>query len=100
MLAAENNRLSSAPKPVAKRIKVHIRWLEKEFSHTEGDLEAAIESIPALGENEAHFMRSVPGVGPVLARTLRGHRSVWGGKAEVRALRCTWAPWWPRAATR
>jgi len=114
MIAAENNRLSSAAKPVAKRIKAHIRWLEKELSRTEGDLEAAIESSPALGENEA-LLRSVPGVGPVLARTLlagvpelgtlthkrvaalvgvaplnrdsgtlRGHRSVWGGRAEVR----------------
>jgi transposase len=69
MLAAENNRLSSAPKPVANRIKAHLRWLEKELSRTERDLEAAIESSPALGENEA-LLRSVPGVGPVLARTL------------------------------
>jgi hypothetical protein len=45
MLAAENNRLSSAAKPVAKRIrKAHVRWLEKELSRTERDLEAAIES--------------------------------------------------------
>jgi transposase len=70
MIAAENNRLSLAPKPVAKRIKVHIRWLQKELSSTERDLEAAIESSPALGENEALFLRSVPGVGPVLASTL------------------------------
>jgi transposase len=115
MIAAENNRLSSAPKTVAKRIKAHIRWLEKELSRTEGDLEAAIESSPALGENEA-LLRSVPGVGPIVARillagvpelgtlthkrvaalvgvaplnrdsgTLRGHRSVWGGRADVRA---------------
>jgi transposase len=115
MLAAENNRLSSAAKPVAKRIKAHIGWLEKEFSRTERDLEAAIESSTVLGENE-ELLRSVPGVGPVLARTLlagvpelgtlthkrlaalvgvaplnrdsgtlRGHRSVWGGRADVRA---------------
>ena len=70
MLAAENNRLSSATKPVAKRIKAHLRWLEKELSRTERDLEAAIESSSALGENEAP-LRSVPGVGPVLGtRTL------------------------------
>jgi transposase len=69
MIAAENNRLSSAPKAVAKRIKAHIRWLEMELSRTERDLEAAIESSPVLGENEA-LLRSVPGVGPVLARTL------------------------------
>jgi transposase len=70
MLAAENDRLSSASKPVDKRIEAHIRWLEKELSRTERDLlEAAIENSPALGENEA-LLRSVPGVGPVLARTL------------------------------
>ena len=115
MIGAENNRLSSASKAVAKRIKAHIRWLEKELSRTERDLEAAIENSPALGENEA-LLRSVPGVGPVLARTLlagvpelgtlthkrvaalvgvaplnrdsgtlRGRRSVWGGRADVRA---------------
>jgi transposase len=115
MIAAENNRLSQAPKAVGKRIKAHIRWLEKELSRTERDLETAIESSPVLGENEA-LLRSVPGVGPVLASTLlagvpelgtlthkrvaalvgvaplnrdsgtlRGHRSVWGGRADVRA---------------
>jgi hypothetical protein len=31
VIAAENNRLSQAPKAVAKRIKAHIRWLEKEL---------------------------------------------------------------------
>ncbi len=115
MLTAENNRLHSAPKPVAKRIAAHIRWLEKELSRTDGDLDEAIKGSPALRENEA-LLRSVPGVGPVLARTLlaevpelgtlthkrlaalvgvaplnrdsgtlRGRRSVWGGRAEVRA---------------
>jgi transposase len=115
MLTAENNRLHSATKPVAKRIAAHIRWLEKELSGTDRDLEEAIKSSPTLGENEA-LLRSVPGVGPVLARTLlaqvpelgtlthkrvaalvgvaplnrdsgtlRGRRSVWGGRAEVRA---------------
>src|SRR5688572_8191200 len=70
MLTAENNRLPSATKPVAKRIAAHIRWLEKELSRTDGDLEKAIKDNPALRENEA-LLRSVPGVGPVLlAQTL------------------------------
>jgi transposase len=115
MLTAENNRLPTATKPVAKRIAAHIKWLEKELSRTDRDLEEAIKSSPTLGENEA-LLRSVPGVGPVLARTLlaevpelgtlthkrvaalvgvaplnrdsgtlRGRRAVWGGRAEVRA---------------
>jgi transposase len=115
MLTAENNRVHSASKPVAKRIAAHIKWLQKELSRTDGDLDKAIKESPALAENEA-LLRSVPGVGPVLARTLlaqvpelgtlthkrlaalvgvaplnrdsgtlRGRRSVWGGRAEVRA---------------
>jgi transposase len=115
MLTAEKNRLPTATKLVAKRIAAHIKWLEKELSRTDGDLEEAIKSSPALSENEA-LLRSVPGVGPVLARTLlaevpelgtlthkrlaaligiaplnrdsgtlRGRRSIWGGRAEVRA---------------
>jgi hypothetical protein len=44
MLTAENNRLHSATKPVAKRIVAHIRWLEKELSGTDRDLEEAIKS--------------------------------------------------------
>jgi transposase len=115
MLTAEKNRLPTASKPVAKRIAAHIKWLEKELSRTDRDLEEAIKSSPTLGENEA-LLRSVPGVGPVLARTLlaqvpelgtlthkrvaalvgvaplnrdsgtlRGRRSIWGGRAEVRA---------------
>ena len=72
MIAAENNRLGSVPKAVAKRIKAHIRWLEKELSRTERDLEAAIESSP---ERWARTRRScaacqqwAPGL--LLARTL------------------------------
>jgi len=129
MIAAENNRLSSAAKPVAKRIKVHIRWLEKELSRTEGNLEAAIESSPALGENEA-LLRSVPGVGPVLeparcwpeclswASSRTSEWPPWWGSLRSTVTRApyaavvacgaggprsggryTWAPWSPHAAT-
>lgn len=116
MLTAEKNRLGSATsKPVRKRIETHVRWLEKELSRTDRDLDETIEGSPTWRENEA-LLRSVPGVGPVLARTLlaempelstldrkrlaalagvaplnrdsgtlRGRRSVWGGRARVRA---------------
>ncbi len=69
MLTAERNRLSSASKPVAKRIAVHVRWLQKELERTDRDLDEAIKGSPALREDEV-LLRSVPGVGPVLARTL------------------------------
>lgn len=115
MMTAEKNRLGAATsKAVAKRIEAHIRWLEKELSRTDRDLDEAIEVSPAFKENEA-LLRSVPGVGPVLCRTLlaelpelgslsprelsalvgvaplnrdsgtlKGRRSVWGGRGRVR----------------
>jgi transposase len=117
MLVAENNRLQIAPgfAPLQKRIRAHIKWLEKELSRADFDLDEAIEASAAFKENEA-LLKSIPGVGPVLARTLlaelpelgklthkrlcalvgvapfnrdsgqrSGKRGVWGGRAPVRA---------------
>jgi transposase len=70
MMSAEKNRLgASSSKAVRGRIEAHIRWLEKELSRTDRDLDEAIENSPTFKENEA-LLRSVPGVGPVLCRTL------------------------------
>jgi transposase len=70
MLTAENNRLAAtATKPVKKRIEAHVRWLEKELARTDRDLDEAIKGSQTWRENEA-LLRSVPGVGPVLAKTL------------------------------
>jgi transposase len=89
MLIAENNRLPTAPKPVAKRIAAHIKWLEKELSRTDGDLDEAIKSrAPTLSENEALFLRSVPGVGPVLARTLLWPKCLSSRHTHAQATRC------------
>jgi transposase len=115
MIVAENNRLKMAPEALVKRIRAHIKWLEKELSRTDEDLDGAIGASTTFKDNEA-LLRSVPGVGPVLARTLlaelpelgkldhrrlsalvgvapfnrdsgtfRGKREVWGGRAPVRA---------------
>jgi transposase len=43
--------------------------LEKELSRTDSDLEEAIVKSPTWRENE-ELLRGVPGVGPVVARTL------------------------------
>src|SRR5215208_2352249 len=70
MLTAEKNRLVTAStRQVKKRIEAHLLWLEKELARTECDLEEAIEESPVWRENE-ELLRGVPGVGPVLARTL------------------------------
>lgn len=70
MMTAEKNRLgTTTSKAVGKRIEAHVRWLEKELGRTDQDLEAVIGGSPTFKENEA-LLRSVPGVGPVLCRTL------------------------------
>lgn len=69
MLTAENNRLQMALPTVAKRIRAHMKWLKKELDRIDKELEEAIEASTAFKENEA-LLRSVLGVGPVLARTL------------------------------
>lgn len=69
MLVAEKNRILMAPEAVAGRIAAHVRWLEKELVRTDRELDEAIGRSEAWGRNEA-LLRSVPGVGPVLARTL------------------------------
>ena len=116
MLTAEKNRLLTATtKRLKKRIEAHVRWLEKELTRADRDLQEAIEESPVWRENE-ELLRSVPGVGPVLARTLlaelpelgelknkqlaalvgvaplnrdsgilRGRRAIWGGRSGVRA---------------
>lgn len=115
MLTAEKNRLSSAHKPVRKSLYTHIAWLERELSHTDRELAHAIRESPVWREKD-DLLRSVPGIGPVLATTLlanlpelgtlthkqiaalvgvaplnrdsgtlRGKRTVWGGRAPVRA---------------
>ena len=66
---AEKNRAGMAPEAVAKRVRTHVRWLGKELAHTDGDLVEAVEGSVARKEDE-ELLRGVPGVGPVLARTL------------------------------
>ncbi len=79
MLTAEKNRSGTTrSKPVKKRIQAHIRWLEKELSGTDDDLDETIRASVAWRENEA-LLKSVPGVGPVLARTLLAELPELGG---------------------
>ncbi len=69
MLVSESNRLGTAPKALQKRIQAHIEWLRKEIARTNKDLDEAIEDNAAFKANEK-LLRSVPGVGRVLSRTL------------------------------
>ena len=69
MLTAEHSRLGQASPSVRQRIHVHIRWLHAELAGVDTDLDAAIRHSPVWREQD-NLLQSVPGVGPVLSRTL------------------------------
>lgn len=71
MLTAEKNRLAAALPPVRRGITQHIRWLERQLGDVDGELGTLIEASPVWRAQD-DLLQSVPGVGPVLSRTLLG----------------------------
>ncbi len=69
MLTAERNRLGSAPRALRAEIQAHITWLTRRLGRLDEDLHQAIRTSPAWRVQD-DLLQSVPGVGPVLARTL------------------------------
>ena len=115
ILTAERNRLSIADEGVRPGIEDHIHWLEEALSDINADLDRRIKNSPSWREKD-ELLKSVPGVGRVVASTLlielpelgclnrrqiaslvgvaplnrdsgamRGKRTVWGGRAKLRA---------------
>ena len=120
MLTAEKSRLLQAQggsrQVLRKKIKSHIRFLEREIELLDSDLNDTLKSSPLWKEND-DLLQSVPGVGKQTARTLlgllpelgslnagqigalvgvapfnrdsgtyRGKRHISGGRARVRAV--------------
>ncbi|MFO8011008.1 MAG: IS110 family transposase [Dehalococcoidia bacterium] len=116
MLTAERNRLGSARKPVKERIRAHIDWLEQELADINKDLDQSIRNSPVWREKENLLRRikgigpvvsrtllaqlpelgtlnrkqiaALVGVAPLNRDSgqFRGKRTVWGGRASVRAV--------------
>ena len=116
MLTAEKNRLHMARKPVRDAIKAHIDYLTRELSHIDADLQGRIEesptkrekyallqSVPGVGPHlSATLLIELPELGSLNRRqiaalvgvaplnrdsgAMRGKRSVWGGRPQVRAV--------------
>jgi transposase len=115
MRTAESHRLSTAPAAVQADIRAHLTWLDQRLATLDDDLDTALRASPVWRERDTLY-RSVPGIGPVSARTLlldlpelgrlsrqrlaawvgvaplncdsgtlRGRRTIWGGRAPLRA---------------
>ena len=70
MLGAEQNRLAQSRQPaVIKNVKAHIAWLRKRIEPLDRDLDRLVQASPSWKVQE-DLLRSVPGVGPILSRTL------------------------------
>jgi transposase len=66
---AEQHRLGSAPPRLQPDIQAHIAWLNTRLTTLDDDLDTTLRASPVWQERE-ELLRSVPGIGPVCARTL------------------------------
>jgi transposase len=116
MRTAEQNRLAGTSERLTQDIEAHIAWLNARIATLDADLETMLRASPLWREND-DLLQSVPGIGPVCARTLllelpelgtltrqqiaalvgvaplncdsgtlRGRRTIWGGRAHVRTV--------------
>src|SRR6266446_9818277 len=115
MRTAEQNRLGSAPPDLHKDIQDHIAWLNKRLATLEDALDTTrraspvwrerevllrstpgigpvcartlLLDLPELGTLSRQQIAALVGVAPLHrdSGTLRGTRTIWGGRAPVRA---------------
>ena len=116
MQGAEQHRLDRAPDRVRKRIEAHLRWLHEELARLNADLDDLIQQspvwrareellqsvpgigpvmsrtglaeLPELGLLNRKQLAALVGVAPFNRDSgrLRGHRTIWGGRASVRRV--------------
>ena len=69
MVKAENQRRAHAPPRMQKSIDRLLKALARELDSVNGDIDTGIRSS-ALWREKENLLRSVPGIGPIIARTL------------------------------
>jgi len=114
MIVAEKNRLATASKAIKKRITAHIAYLEEELDDADQDLDrfigknpvwkqnqeilcstpsigpvssrTLIAELPELGTLGRKQISALVGLAPFPrdSGTLKGRRTIWGGRASVR----------------
>jgi transposase len=87
MITAEKNRLQGADSSVRPLIEEHIIWLHGQLKDIDRNLDNQISSSPIWRAKET-LLRSVPGIGPVVSRTLIGSLCELGelNRKQVAAL--------------
>ncbi len=87
MIGAERQRMKRARGSLAKRIGRLVAVLENELNEVDTDIDGAVRSSPVWREKE-DLLSSVPGVGPVISRTLIAEMPELGslGRREIAAL--------------
>jgi transposase len=69
MRTAEQNRLAGTSGRLTQDIEAHMAWLNTRIATLDDDLETLLRASPLWREND-DLLQSVPGIGPVCARTL------------------------------
>jgi transposase len=69
MRVSEQHRLPTASGPIRQGIQRHIAYLDRQVKGIEGALAAAVQASPAWRARD-ELLRSAPGVGPQVSRTL------------------------------
>jgi transposase len=88
MMVAERQREKRLTVPrLRKSIARHIKDLEKQLTSIDHDIDDAVRGSPAWREKE-DLLSSVPGVGPIIARTLIAELPELGqlGRKQIAAL--------------
>ncbi len=81
-----NRRRHAADKRLAKTIDRHVAFLEKELAAIDADIDADVRASPVWRETE-DLLSSVPGIGPVTARTLIAELPELGGLCRRKLVR-------------
>lgn len=69
MMTAEKHRRARATPAIRQTIQAHLTWLERQLASLDTELTQRIQQSPIWHE-QAERLQSVPGVGPVMSRTL------------------------------
>lgn len=69
MRVMEQNRKAGASGRVLEDLEAHLRWLDEHIGRIDRELDERIRSSPAWREKD-DLLSGVPGIGPVLRRTL------------------------------